>query len=205
MKRFRFTFLAVCLLLTWLGSGDLILQLRNQQPMVVALENLPPEPLPQEWFTLTGGHLDLLQAINMTGTIEIDAFLVPLVDQAGATPRVWVETRNPQIIKLLTHYHFKLEQADERAAYLAEHQAEFFPQKKITGMTADNVIANNNRAQLLKLLTSMGLNPAQDVVFISEGKTPNVWRGPAFLIIAALGVIRFILWHRKRPTIPKQG
>jgi len=205
MKRFRFTFLAVCLLLTWLGSSDLILQLRNQQPMVVALENLPPEPLPQEWFTLTGGHLDLLQAINMTGTIEIDAFLVPLVDQAGATPRVWVETRNPQIIKLLTHYHFKLEQADERAAYLAEHQAEFFPQENITGMTADNVIANNNRGQLLKLLTSMGLKPAQDVVFISEGKTPNIWRGPAFLIIAALGVMRFIVWHRKKPVTPAQG
>lgn len=201
MKRFRFTFLAVCLLLTWLGSGDLILQLRNQQPMVVALENMPSEPLPQEWYTLTGGHLDLQQAINMTGTIEIDAFLVPLVMQQGASPRIWVETREPQLITLLTHYYFKLDQPEQRTAYLTEHQDDFFPQRNITGMTADNLIANNNRAKLLELLSSMGINPPQDVVFISEGKTPNIWRGPAFLLIAALGVIRFILWHKKRPVI----
>jgi len=198
MKRFRFTFLAVCLLLTWLGGSDLILQLRNPEPLSLELGQIPEGKLPREWIRITGGHFDLLKGINMSGTIAIDSFLIPLVSgKEVEQPRVWVETRNPSIINLLTTYYFKLENDQQRTAYREEHRAEFFPAMEITGMTADNLIANNNRNKLLELLTSMGIATREDIIFISDGKEPNRLRGPAFLLLAIIGVVKFIFWSRK--------
>lgn len=198
MKRFRFTFLAVCLLLTWLGSNDLILQLRNPEPLVMDIEKLPAGDLPREWFTLTGGHLDLLQGINMSGTIEIDSFLIPLTaDKNDPSPRVWVETRDPAVIDLLTTYYFKLDNDAARESYRNEHAQAFYPQKNVTGMTAGNLIANANRSKLTDLLSSMGVETDADIVFLSEGKEPNRYRGPIFVALSLIGLLKFILWHRK--------
>ncbi len=198
MKRFRFTFLAVCMLLTWLGSSNLILQLRNPEPLAIELGQFPADQPPQEWLRISGGHLDLLQAINMSGTIEIDAFLAPLVEKSGnVSPRIWVETRDPAMIDLLTTYYFKLDNDQQRAEYLAAHRAEFLPQKTVTGMTADSLIADSNRGKLLELLGNIGIAPREDILFLSEGKEPNRWRGPLFLALAVLGLVKFFLWHKK--------
>ena len=198
MKRFRFTFLAICMLLTWLGINDLVVQLRNTEPMKVELYDLASAQSQQEWFSISGGHLDLLKGINMSGTIEIDSFLIPLVaDRSVDNPRVWVETRQPAIINLLTTYYFKLDNDQKRAAFLEEHQDEFFPKTTITGMTADSLIADANRSKLLELLTSMGIETGEDILFISEGKEPNQFRGPGFLLLSIIGVIRVILWSKK--------
>lgn len=198
MKRFRFTFLAICLILTWLGSSDLILQLRNPEPLALELSALPEGPPPREWLSLSGGHLDLLQGINMSGTIDIDSFLIPLVkDHTDKRTRVWVETRDPAIIKRLKTYYFEIDDDKRRAAYLAAHRDEFFPQRTVTGMTADNLVANNNRTKLIELLGSMGINPPKNILFLSEGKTPNRLRGPAFIILALAGVLKFIFWSKK--------
>jgi len=203
MKRFRFTFLAVCMLLTWLGSSDLLLQLRNPQPLAIELSQLPEGPPPQEWMRITGGQLDLLQAINMSGTIEIDAFLVPLVgDAASDSPRVWVETRDPAVANLLTTYYFKLDSDQQREDYLAAHRAAFHLARAVTGMTADNLVASANQSKLLDLLSKFGIQPREDILFLSEGKSPNRWRGPLFLGIALLGIFKFIWWHKK-PTSAK--
>ncbi len=197
MKRFRFTFLAICMLLTWLGISDMILQFRNPEPLSIELSTLAPGQPQQEWLSIGGGHLDLLRGINMSGTIEIDSFLIPLVeDRITVNPRVWVETRQPEIISLLTTYYFKLDNDQKRDAYLVEHRNEFFPQMTITGMTADNLIANANRSKLLELLTSMGVETGEDILFISEGKEPNRLRGPAFLLLSLVGVLKFIFWSK---------
>ena len=201
MKRFRFTFLAVCMLLTWLGASDLTLQLRNPEPLDIKLSELPAGPPPREWLRINGGHFDLLQAINMSGTIEVDSFLVPLVaNKDSGSPRVWVETRDPAIVDLLTTYYFKLDSDQQRQDYLAAHRAEFTPPRNVTGMTADSLIANTNRTKLLDLLGKIGVQPREDVLFVSAGKSPNRWRGPLFLVLSVLGVIKFLLWHKRAPA-----
>jgi hypothetical protein len=197
MKRFRFTFLAICMLLTWLGISDLVLQLRNPEPLSIELRDLTPGPPQQEWLSVSGGHLDLLKGINMSGTIEIDSFLIPYVEDNSERPLLWIETRKPEIINLLTNYYFKLDDDRKRAAYLAEHPDKFFPEVTVTGMTADSLIADSNRNKLLELLKSMGIEAEEDILFISEGKEPNRLRGPGFLILSILGVIRFLFWSRK--------
>ncbi len=198
MKRFRFTFLAICMLLTWLGIYDLVLQLRNPEPLRVELRELSSAQPQQEWLSISGGHLDLLKGINMSGTIEIDSFLIPFVeDRSVENPRLWIETREPAIINLLTTYYFKLDNEQKRATYLKEHQDEFFPATTVTGMTADNMIADSNRDKLLELLTSVGIETGEDILFISEGKEPNRYRGPGFLLLSIIGIIRFILWSKK--------
>lgn len=198
MKRFRFTFLAICLLLLWLGSNDLILQMRNLQPLKIRLDQLPMGDPPQEWLTLTGGNLDLLQGINMSGTIEIDSFLIPLTLVKGEkSPRVWVETRDPVIIDLLTTYYFKLENDKDRATYRANHSQAFFPRADITGMTADNLVADTNRSNLIDLLASMGITAEPNILFLSEGKEPNCFRGPLFITLSLIGLLRVLFWNRK--------
>ena len=185
------------MILTWLGSFDLILQLRNPEPLALEIYELPAGDLQQEWLSITG-NLDLLKGINMSGTIEIDSFLIPMVSDANdEQPRLWVETRKPAIIDLLTTYYFKLDDDSQRAAYLAENQEAFFPRTTITGMTADNMIANANRSKLIELLETMDIKTGDEILFLSEGKEPNRLRGPAFLILAAIGVLKFIFWHRK--------
>jgi len=201
MKRFRFTFLAICMLLTWLGINDLVLQLRNPEPLDIELIDLSTEKPPQEWLKVSGGYLDLIKGINMSGTIEIDSFLIPLVEDRNIQhPRVWIETRQPEIIRLLTTYYFKLDDDQKRAAYLKEHQKEFFPEVTITGLTADNLIAEANRNKLLELLSSKDIETGEDILFISEGKKPNRWRGPAFLLLSLIGVAKFIFWSKKSQT-----
>ncbi len=203
MKRFRFTFLAICMILTWLGSSDLILQLRNSQPLSLELAELPAGQLPQEWLSLRGGHLDLAQGINMSGTIEIDSFLIPLVLNRGdSQPRVWVETRDPAIVDLLSTYYFKLDDEQQRADFKQKNRDAFFPQKPITGMTADNLIANANRSKLVELLHSMNVKTGEDILFLTEGKEPQQFRGPLFLALALAGIIRFILWNKKPRNTP---
>ncbi|MCF6179660.1 MAG: hypothetical protein L3J63_09775 [Geopsychrobacter sp.] len=198
MKRFRFTFLAVCLLLTWLGGSDLILQLRNPEPLSLELSQIPEGPLAREWVTITGGHLDLLKGVNMSGTIEVDSFLIPLIiDHEDLQPRIWVETRNPSISNLLTTYYFKLENDQQRADYLKKNRSEFFPTFNVTGMTADSLIADLNHGKLVELLTNMGIETRDDILFISEGKEPNRLRGPVFLLLAIIGVFKFIRWSKK--------
>lgn len=198
MKRFRFTFLAICMLLTWLGISDLVLQLRNPEPISIDLVELATGQPQQEWLSVSGGHLDLLKGINMSGTIEIDSFLIPYVeDNSTEYPRLWIETRQPAIINLLTTYYYKLDDDQKRAAYVEEHQDKFFPAMTITGMTADSLIADTNRNKLIELLTSMGVETGDDTLFISEGKEPNRFRGPGFLLLSILGVIRFLLWDKK--------
>jgi hypothetical protein len=200
MKRFRFTFLAICMLLTWLGISDLVLQLRNPEPLAIELFELEPGQQQQEWLRISGGHLDLLKGINMSGTIEIDSFLIPYVEDSSIeNPLIWIETRQPAIINLLTTYYFKLDNDQKRATYLEEHQDDFFPAMTITGMTADNLIANANRNKLLELLTSMGIETGENILFISEGKEPNRFRGPGFLLLSIIGVIKFLFWSKK-PT-----
>ena len=197
MKRFRFTFLAICMLLTWLGISDLVLQLRNPEPLAIELKDLSAGQPQQEWLSIRGGHLDLLKGINMSGTIEIDSFLIPLVENRSIEqPRLWVETRQPAIIDLLTTYYFKLDDDQKRASYLAENRNQFFPETTVTGMTADNLIADANRGKLLELLTSMGIKTGDDILFISEGKEPNRLRGPAFLLLSIIGLFKFVFWSK---------
>ena len=78
MKRFRFTLLAICLLLLWLGWNDLSLLLRNPKPQTIGLEELVRTGPPRDWLHVTGGYQDLTEAISTSGSVDLDAFLVPL-------------------------------------------------------------------------------------------------------------------------------
>ncbi|MCK4501389.1 MAG: hypothetical protein KAU22_00020, partial [Desulfuromonadales bacterium] len=58
---------------------------------------------------------DLLQAINMSGTMDITSFLVPLKQSQGSSEAmVWFETRDPQIVAALKTYYFLLETDQQR-------------------------------------------------------------------------------------------
>jgi len=199
MQRFRFTILALCLLLLFLGVSDLKTLLQNPEPHRVGIADLDQGEPPGEWLTIEGGLLDVSEAINMSGSIEIDAFLIPLKkNRDDQQPRVIVETRDPNIVATLTNYWFKLDSESAQQEYLAQHPERFYLQKPVTGMLAGGLVASGNRDNLMSLAKELGMSVPDDVIFISEGKTPVRWRGYFFTAIGLFGSIQVL--RRKKAT-----
>lgn len=191
MKRFRITVLAICLVLAWLGYVDLSVLLRNRKPLNISLAELEKSGAPREWLTITDGTQDLLQAINMSGSMNIDSFLVPLRQSlASKTMKVWFETRDPIIVESLKAYHFMLETDQQRTEFLSNNRQLFQKKRSITGMTAENLVASSNQNKLTKLLQQMDIPVTEGTLFISEGKQPARWRGIFFVSIAFVGLIK---------------
>jgi len=202
MKRFRFTLLAICLVLLYLGWSDTALWLRNPEPAAVTIAELEGGNVPREWLRVSGGYMDLTEAISTSGSLEIDAFLVPLKSSAGAEGfHVLVETRDPKVLELLRTYHFTFESAEEQEAFLREHAGEFRGVREITAMVAGGLVASGNRDKLMQLAKGLGMQVPPDVIFLSEGKSPERWRGFFFLGVGLLGLIKALtLWKKPRPT-----
>lgn len=200
MKRFRFTLLVVCMVLLFLGGSDLQLLLRNPEPMKINIAELEQQDPPQEWLTIRGGYQNLLEAISTSGSVEVNAFLVPLKTSPEAIDyRVLVETRNPRIVEALKLYHFKLETDLERKEFLQNNNELFFGQREVTGMVMTGLIGRNNRNRLAKLSRDYGIAVPEDVLFFTEGKEPAKLRGFFFVGVGLLGLIKLASTWRKRP------
>ncbi|HEY5672824.1 MAG TPA: hypothetical protein VIR78_03895 [Malonomonas sp.] len=193
MRRFRVTLLVVCLLLGWLGYTDLSLLLRNRAPQQLSISELEAQGPAQEWLNITGGYQDLLQAINMSGTVEIDSFLIPLKRSVSSPDNnVWFETRDPQIVAILKTYYFNLETDAQRQQFREDNRKIFNAQRDISGMTVDSLIADSNSSKLKDLLQEMQLPVADNVIFISEGKQPVALRGFFFAAMSLIGLLKLL-------------
>jgi hypothetical protein len=187
------------MVLLYLGGSDLRILLRNPKPMPVSLTELEQQEPEQEWLTIRGGHQDLLEAISTSGSVEVNAFLVPLKTSPEAKDyRILIETRKPQIVDALKFYHFKLETDLERQKYLEEHRELFFGQREVTGMVMSGLIGRNNRNRLSKLSKDYGIAVPENVMFVTEGKEPAKIRGFFFVGVALLGLVKLATTWRKR-------
>ena len=204
MNRFRFTILAVCMVLLFLGVTDLQLFFNNPKPAVVSISELEQSPAPREWLTVKDGYWNLEQAISTTGSIELEAFLVPVrsSQDPDAAIRLIVETRDPQIIELLQTDGFSFDTLAERDAFRKENQDLFFGQREVTGMLIGGLIESGNRDKLLGLARELNLPVSEDVILLSQGKEPEQFRGFFFTIVAILGTLKFVQLVRsgKRST-----
>lgn len=199
MKRFRVTIIAVCIILGWLAYTDLGLYLRNPEPLKISISELEANGAPREWLLIDDGVQNLLQAINMSGTMEITSFLVPLKQSKDQKEtRVWVETRNPEILDLLKTYYFLLNTDTEREDFVKKNEDLFFAKRQYTGLTADSLVAESNQDKLTELLQAMNVPVAEDTIFISEGKVPFLWRGVFFAIISIAGLVKVGLTITKK-------
>ncbi|MEA3545717.1 MAG: hypothetical protein U9R69_10945 [Thermodesulfobacteriota bacterium] len=198
MKQFRVTLIAVCLLVGWLGYSDISVLLRNPEPLEISIFDLETTGAPREWLTINNGYQDLLQGINMSGTMEVGSFLVPLKSSIDSDYiRVWFETRDPQIIDVLKTYYFILDTEEQRQTFLLENQQLFSARRQLTGMTAGNLVSDSNQKKLTQLLQQMNIAVADNTIFISEEKQPVVWRGIFFAGIAIIGLIKVGLSFRE--------
>ncbi|MBE0500746.1 MAG: hypothetical protein IBX47_04820 [Desulfuromonadales bacterium] len=204
MNRFRFTILAVCMVLLFLGVTDLRLFFNNPEPAVVSISELEQSPAPREWLTVKDGYWNLEQAISTTGSIELEAFLVPVrsSQDPDAEIRLIVETRDPQIIELLQTDGFSFDTLAERDAFRKENHDLFFGRREVTGMLIGGLIESGNRDKLLGLARELNLPVSEDVILLSQGKEPEQFRGFFFTIVAILGTLKFVQLVRsgKRST-----
>lgn len=194
MNRFRVTFLAISAVLLFLGISDLELWWRNRTPTPIDIAVLADQGPPAEWLKVTDGYLDLDRAISTSGTVELEALLVPLISAPDREEiRVLLETRHPRTLELVRGYHFLPETVAEQQAFREEHAAEFVAQRDITGMLVSGMIAKGNRENLLELAQQTGLDITEDVIFISEGKVPQFWRGLFFTLVGMFTILK-IFW-----------
>ncbi len=199
MKRFRFTLIAICMVLLYLGFNDLQLWFNNQSPQSLTISQLEESGAPQEWLDVKAGYLDLDRAISTSGSVEMEALLVPLVahpDQERI--RIMVETRDPDLLQLFKDYHFFTDTIPEKLAFRQKHAETFKEQREITGMLVAGLIARGNQQKLLKLAKQTGLDMAEEVIFLSEGKVPGKWSGVFFTVIGLLGLVRVLTRKRER-------
>lgn len=205
MNRFRVTLITICLVLAWLAYKDISLYLRNPQPLEISIGELETlENAPREWLAVSGGYPVFLQGINMTGSMDFEAFLVPLASSPDSSNyRVWFETRDPDILKALTTYYFLLDTEAQRLAFLNDNDHIFSGQRQLTGMTAAELVANSNQKKLVSLLEEMGIESSGTPIFISEEKEPTVWRGIFFAIIAFAGLLKLTWDLRTGPKTPQ--
>lgn len=208
MKRFRITLLVVCLVLGWLGYNDLSLYFRNPEPLQISIKDLARQGAPREWLKIEGGYRDLLQAINMSGTVEITSFLVPLkTSESSQELQIWFETRDPQTLAALKTYYFDLETDADRTKFITENRELFSGRHDLSGMTVSSLVADSNRGKLEKLLTTMNIPVSEQVIFLSEGKKPASGRGFFFAAMALLGLgkLLFDLLMKEKKDITKQN
>jgi hypothetical protein len=194
MNRFRFTILALCLVLLFLGFTDLQLLFNNPEPEVVSITELEQNGAPREWLTIEGGYWNLEQAISTTGSIELEAFLIPLrsTQDPNAEIRVIFESRDPEIIDLLKTDSFSFDTLEERDKFREENSELFFGQHTVTGMLIGGLIEKGNRDKLVGLAKDLNMPVSDDVILLSQGKTPEKFRGFFFVIVAILGTLKFI-------------
>ena len=204
MKRFRFTLIAICLVLLYLGVNDLLLWFNNQTPQTVTISQLEERGAPQEWLNVKAGYLDLDRAISTSGSVEMEALLIPIVTHPDQQRMlVMVETRATDLLQLFQEYHFFTDTIPEKQAFRSKHAAAFKGQRDVTGMLVAGFIASGNQQKLLKLARQTGLDIADDVIFLSEGKVPGKWRGVFFAVVGLLGLIR-VLTYKKPGAHPER-
>jgi len=185
------TLLALSLVLLFLGYTDMSLYLNNTKAQEIDITGLINGEETQEKLIVRGGYLDLKNAVSTSGSIELDALLVPLTEEPGRQPfKVFVETRDPEIIKLVQKYQFEMDTEFLRKKFFEENKDKFYPQLTIEAMKFSSIVANRNQVKIIKLLRSVGLDVEDDVVFIAEGKQPPKYRGIFFLIVGLLGLLK---------------
>lgn len=202
MRRFRYTLIAVCLVLLFLGVTDLQLWFNNQSPQSINIDELEQNGAPREWLHVSGGYQDLDRAISTSGSLELEALLIPLLlhpDQEQV--RVLIESRNEDLLQLFKEYHFFTDTVPEKQAFRRKYEKAFKGQRDITGMLVSGLIVRNNQQKLLKLAKQTEMNVADDVIFLSEGKEPGKWRGVFFTVVSVLGLAKVLL-RRKEQSAP---
>ncbi|PLX84067.1 MAG: hypothetical protein C0614_05345 [Desulfuromonas sp.] len=202
MNRFRFTLLAVSTVLMLLGGNDLYVWVNNLEPQGVRIEQLEQREPSRSWLHVTGGYQDLHSAISTSGTIELEALLVPLKQSPQQkTISVLVETRSEHLLDLFKQYHFFTDTIPEKKSFMATHGEEFSRQRDITGMLVSGLISRGNRQKLLKLAQETNLELSDNVIFLSEGKEPPRWRGVFFALVGLLGILRFFFIKTSKPGV----
>ncbi len=201
--KFRLTLLVVCLVLLWLGGSDVLLYVQNPAPVPVVLETLQPGDPPADWLTIQGGQLDLKEAISTSGGLEITALLVPLVFPTQGQPDpgdpilVLLETHDPALLQHFQTYHLGLQTEAAQSAYLKEHWDTFYARTDQTGLVITGAVADSNRKKLFELATDTGMQVADDVLFLSHGAQPTLWKGLFMLCVGLAGLAKATLrWKR---------
>jgi len=203
MKRFRFTLIAVFLLPLCLGIIDLRLVLNNLEPLHISAKQLARNGLPQEWVIVENATLDLTRAINMSGELPIEVLFVPLTENRTGQYMVWVETRDPRFVKLISRYETGFDTVFAKEAFFEENRTLFSPTLSIHAMAADWISANPNKENLYKLLSAeekQGQTPdalKEHMILLSQDKKPSPVRGSFYFIAGIAGLIMLLLRWRK--------
>lgn len=194
MKRFRITLFVICCFLVFLGGSDAWVWLHNRQPLVLTAEAVYQGVPLRNWVAVEDAHMDILGAVSTSGRVELEALLVPILPSSDSREpiRLMLETRDEVALGLFGKYHFLSETAEARKDFLREYKETLNQPRRVQGMITGSLIARGNRTKLLELARESGLQVADDVEFLTEGKEPAPVRGALFLLVALAGLVKLV-------------
>lgn len=194
--RYRVTLATICGVLAFLGGDDLWVFFQNRVPHVrVGSLDVPPG---QHWLRFERVTVDLPEAINTTGTVEVQGLLVPLRIGERGPVKVLLETRDAARIALFTRYHFGPDTEAEKAGFLAQHRDALQARTTVQGMRMRGLVARSNHRKLRQLAQEGGLDLAPDALILVEGERPSPWRGSFFLLVALAGLVKVVHMGRQK-------
>lgn len=186
----------MALVLGLLGIDDARVALNNRKPQVISPSELSRTEA--EWLELRNAELDLEEAISTSGTLEVDALLVPLALPGGGPTRMLVETRDPRRLELFRQLHFGQDSEAQKAAFrLAQHEA-LHPRSTLRGLRLRGMVARSNAAKLTSLAQEGGLSLDPAAFILVEGREPSPGRGFFFLAMALAALIKAVTLLRRK-------
>lgn len=193
---YRVTLAAVCAVLGFLGGDDLWVALQNRAPHL--LVNRLDAGTHQHWLRFEGAKVDLAEAINTTGTVDVQGLLAPLRLPQGGPVKVLLETRDAARIDLFKRYHFGPETEADKALFLEQHRNTLLAPVPVQGLRMRGLVARSNHRKLRQMAQEGGIELAPDTLILVEGETPSPWRGSFFLLVALAGIAKALLMGRPK-------
>jgi hypothetical protein len=198
-------FVAVALL--WGGGQGLYTALRNIKPTEISMRDYLAAKPDKEWFTITGGSLDVVEMTyseRKSGGPVGEVFIPLRLPGAKESDPVsiLVSSKDPAVLELATQLRNSKDQGEALILLL---KAKIRLQKPaITGLVRYGI---NLRDKELQKLRKLNENLASDFVILEEGKEPSFGLS-IVLVLVGLIVVGFMpkLWRGKStpPPLPTQ-
>lgn len=172
--------------LLWTGGQGLYTAVKNHDPLEVACQSYSEVGPSQEWLTLTGCSLNLLEASYTETGGKVTELFIPARParpargdaeaEDDAPIHILVATKDSELLALANQL-IQIEDQAGMMRFALEHGDKMFPARNVSGLIRYGVdLDDDERAQLKSLDASLH----EDFVILDEGKTPGFGRSLGF-------------------------
>lgn len=169
------------------GIHHLYVYFANPEPVEVSIEQLISHPPRAKWVRVTGGQINLMEAVSETAFNKIDSVCVPIHPEGKGkdTISVLLLSTDPELLATAQQFHYLDKAENELAGFkVAIDNIHVISQKRpFEGLIQSGLSRNDSFIfKVSKLFPNMVSKP----IIIEEGKKPTILKGLGILFFAAV-------------------